>query len=87
MTRIYRGISHEVSTPIRHYSDPVDNNPQIKLFYRGNVFDYIPRPMQIAQKWWPTVTFIYRGVTYERKVQPPKLYQKPRAINWRWDCD
>jgi hypothetical protein len=41
----------------------------------------------ISQKWWPTVTLIYRGVTHERKIQPLKPYQKPRAINWRWNCD
>jgi formylglycine-generating enzyme required for sulfatase activity len=32
----------------------------------------------------PTVTLICRGNTYERKLQPPKPYQKPHAINWRW---
>jgi hypothetical protein len=84
MKRTYRGISYEVSAPVRHSSDPVDN-PQIKLFYQGNVFDYIPRPVRIAQEWWPTVTLIYRGVSYERKIPPLKPYQKPRAINWRWD--
>jgi hypothetical protein len=86
MTRIYRGISSEASAPIRLYPNSVET-PQIKLFYRGNVFDYIPRPMLIAQKWWPTATFIYRGVTHERKIQPLKTYQKPLAINWRWNCD
>lgn len=32
----------------------------------------------------PTVALIYRGNTYERKLSTPKPYQKPRAINWRW---
>ena len=86
MTRIDRGISNAASAPIQAYADPVDN-PKIKLFYRGIAYDYIPRPMLIAQKWWPTVTLIYRGVTHERKIQPLKPYQKPRAINWRWNCD
>jgi hypothetical protein len=84
MTRTDHGISYKVSAPVQAYSIPVDT-PKIKLFYRGSVFDYIPRPMVIAQEWWPTVTLIYRGVTYERKIRPFKLYQKPRAINWRWN--
>jgi hypothetical protein len=86
MTRIYRDISYEVSAPTQDYLTPVDN-PQIKLFNRGNAYDYIPRPVLIAQKWWPTATLIYRGVTHERKIQPLKPYQKPRAINWRWNFD
>jgi hypothetical protein len=86
MTRIYRDISYEVSAPTQDYFTPVDN-PQIKLFNRGNAYDYIPRPVLIAQKWWPTATLIYRGVTHERKIQPLKPYQKPRAINWRWNFD
>ncbi len=86
MTLTYRGISHEVSAPIQPDSNSVDQ-PKIKLFYRGNTFDYIPRPEVVPKEDWPTVTLMYRGVTYERKIQPPKLYQKPRAINWRWDYD
>jgi hypothetical protein len=86
MTRIYRGISYEASAPTQDYSTPV-NNPKIKLFNRGNGYDYIPRPVPIAQKWWPTAILIYRGVTHERKIQPLKPYQKPRAINWRWNFD
>jgi hypothetical protein len=31
-----------------------------------------------------TVALIYRGHTYERKLQPPQPYRQPRAINWRW---
>jgi hypothetical protein len=86
MTRIYRGISYEASAPTQAYSDPVDT-PKIKLFYRGNAYDYIPRPKLVAQKDWQTVTLFYRGVTYKRKLQPLKPYQKPRAINWRWNFD
>ena len=88
MTRIYSGTSNAASAPIQAYSAPVDNL-KIKLFCRGhvNAYDYIPRPILIAQKWWPTVTLIYRGVTHERKIQPLKPYQKPRALNWRWNCD
>lgn len=60
---------------------------QHKLIYRGNTFDYIPRPVVVSaeeQTDWQTVTLIYRGNTYERKLPPPKPYQKPHAINWRW---
>jgi hypothetical protein len=32
----------------------------------------------------PTATLIYRGNTYESKLQPLKSYQKPQALNWRW---
>ncbi len=88
MTRIYYDISDKVSTPIQAYSHSVDI-PPVKLFcrVRGNVCDYIPRPKKIVQKWWPTVTLIYRGVSYERKITPLKPYQKPRVINWRWNYD
>ena len=62
--------------------------PQIKLRYNGNTFDYIPRPPVVVseedKKDWSTVTLIYRGNVFERKIAPPKPYQKPRAINWRW---
>jgi len=31
-----------------------------------------------------TVILIYRGNAYERQIQSQKPYQKPRAINWRY---
>jgi hypothetical protein len=86
MTLTYRGISDKVSTSIQPDSNSIDQ-PKIKLFYRGNTFDYIPRPEVGPEEDWPTVTLMYRGVTYERKIQPPKPYQKPRAMNWRWNFD
>jgi Domain of unknown function (DUF4278) len=79
----YCGNSYDVPAPSQPSSDAIDK-PKIKLFYRGNTFDYIPRPEVVAEEDWPTVTLMYRGVTYKRKIQPPKLYQKPRAVNWRW---
>jgi Domain of unknown function (DUF4278) len=86
MKLTYRNTSYEVSAPIQPKSNAKDQ-PKIKLFYRSNTFDYNPPPVVTSeedQTDWPTVTLIYRGTTYQRKIQPPKPYQKPRAINWRW---
>jgi hypothetical protein len=83
-----RIASNELSTPVQPSPDSIDQ--PIKLFYRGNTFDYIPRPEMTSEKDeadLPTVTLIYRGNTYVRKLHPPKPYQKPRAINWRWQFD
>jgi hypothetical protein len=60
---------------------------KIRLFYRGNIFDYAPparvEPEESAVDW-PIATLSYRGQSYTRKIKPPQPYQKPRAINWRW---
>jgi Domain of unknown function (DUF4278) len=82
----YRGNSCE-SFPPTQIDSNITNQPKIKLIYRGNTFDYIPRPEIVSEENetdLPTVTLIYRGNTYVRKLHPPKPYQKPRAINWRW---
>lgn len=84
-----RIVSNELSAPVQPSSDSIDQTT-IKLFYRGNTFDYIPRPEIISEEDEadsPTVTLIYRGNTFVRKLHPPKPYQKPRAINWRWQFD
>ncbi len=67
----YRGNSYEVPAPIL-----VDSNsttqPKIKLIYRGNTFDYTPRPVVISEEIktdCSTVTLIYRGKIYERKLR------------------
>jgi Domain of unknown function (DUF4278) len=81
--------TYEASTPIQVDSEVTDR-PKIKLFYRGNTFDYTPRPASVSEELeteGSTVTLIYRGNTYERKLQSPKAYQKPRAINWRWQFE
>jgi hypothetical protein len=81
--------SNERSAPVQPSTDSIDQ-PTIKLFYRGNTFDYIPRPEIVSEEDeadLPTVALIYRGNTYVRKLHPPKPYQKPRAINWRWQFD
>jgi Domain of unknown function (DUF4278) len=86
MTLTYRGISYEVPAPIQLGCDSTDQ-PKIKLIYRGNIYDYTPSPVVVSQEDktdWSTVTLIYRGTTYQRQIQPSKPYQKPRAINWRW---
>lgn len=83
---MYRGNATEISAPLQPSFDSTEQ-PKIKLIYRGNTFDYIPRPVVVSEedkKDWKTVTLIYRGNTFERKIPPPKPYQKPRAINWRW---
>ena len=88
-----RRKAYEVSAPINHGSDFCDSikKPKIKLTYNGNTFDYIPRPPIVVSEDdtadWSTVTLIYRGNVFERKLPPPKPYQKPRAINWRWRFD
>jgi hypothetical protein len=89
MTLTYRGISHEFPAPTQSGSDPTDR-PKFKLIYRGNTYDYTPHPVVVSEEDktdWPTVTLIYRGNTYERKLPPPNPYQKPRAINWRWQFE
>ncbi len=60
---------------------------RFKLIYRGNIFYRDAQPImstKINELDRPTVTLIYRENTYERRLKPPKPYQKPRIINWRW---
>jgi Domain of unknown function (DUF4278) len=85
MKLTYRGNSYEVPDPIQLDSDSSEQ-PKIKLIYRGNTIDYVPHPVvpEEDKTDWPTVTLIYRGNTFQRKIRPPQPYQKPRAINWRW---
>ncbi len=75
----------KLPAPIKPSSDPTEQ-PKIKLIYNGNTFDYNPRPVVSKEDKsnWKTVTLIYRANIFERKLPPPKPYQKPRAINWRW---
>lgn len=86
MKLTFRGNSYDVPAPIQLGPDSTEQ-PKIKLIYRGNVFYYTPRPVVVSEEVEtdePTVTLIYRGNTYERQLHAPKSYQKPRAINWRW---
>jgi hypothetical protein len=84
-----RVTPNEPSASTQPSSDSIDQL-KIKLFYRGNTFDYIPPPVMISEEDetdLPTVTLIYRGNTFVRRLHPPKPYQKPRAINWRWQFE
>ncbi|GFE71061.1 DUF4278 domain-containing protein [Chroococcus sp. FPU101] len=86
MKLTFRGNSYNVPAPIQLGSDSTEQ-PKIKLIYRGNVYYYTPRPVVVSEKVetdQPTVTLIYRGNTYERQLLGSMPYQKPHAINWRW---
>jgi hypothetical protein len=85
----YRNTSFEGSNPIQLDSKATER-PRIKLIYRGIIYNYTPPPVVTSKEDktnWPTATLIYRGTTYNRKIQPSRLYQKPRTINWRWKLD
>jgi hypothetical protein len=61
------------------------DRPKIRL--RGSIFVYSPRTIVTTEDKGiecATVTLIYRGNTYERKLQSSQSYRQPRAINWRW---
>ena len=86
MKLTFRGCSYEAPDPIQCGSDSTDQ-PKIKLIYRA--FTYYINPSAVTaseavETDGPTVTLIYRGNTYERRLQPPQPYQKPSAINWRY---
>jgi hypothetical protein len=58
-----------------------------RLIYRGEIFDYTPPIKKIDRtdrSNWQVVILICKGHLYERKLPPPQPYQKPRALNWRW---
>jgi hypothetical protein len=86
MKLTFRGHAYEVPAPIQLVSASTDQ-PQMKLIDRGQTYDYTSRAAvvsEVVEPGAPTVTLIYRGNVYERHLQPPKAYQKPDAINWRW---
>jgi hypothetical protein len=63
------------------------DRPKVQLIYRGSVFNYTRSPITIDRtdrSNWQIVNLICKGHTYERKLPPPQPYQKPRALNWRW---
>jgi hypothetical protein len=62
----------------------------VKLIYRGEVFygTRIPQVvMEESDQEGETIELIYHGHTYQRKLSPPQPYQKPRALNWRWQTN
>jgi Domain of unknown function (DUF4278) len=84
MRLMYRGNSYEVGVPIPkfpayvQYNSNSANQPKAKLIYRGLTFDYVPPPVKIPEvdsTDWVTVTLIYRGNVYMRKIQPLQPYQ------------
>lgn len=71
MQLTYRGNSYQVPASIQPDFNSMEQS-KIKLIYRGNALDYIMRPVVISEKDktdCPTVTLIYRGNSYERKLQ------------------
>jgi hypothetical protein len=86
MKLTFLGNAYEMPDPISSGSNSIDQ-PRIKLIYRDCTY-YTTRPRVVASEAiksdGATVTLIYRSVTYERKLQIPQPYQKPRAINWRY---
>ncbi len=94
MKLTYRGQTYEAPAPVQLAPAAADQ-PQMKLIYRGHTCDYTPRlavvPEASVKKGeteseirGETVTLTYRGQIYQRNLQIPSPYQKPRAINWRW---
>jgi hypothetical protein len=78
-----------VPTPIQFESKHQDRS-NVKLIYRGEVFYGTRRPevvMEEVDQEGKTIDLIYHGHTYQRKLPPPQPYQKPRALNWRWQTD
>ena len=67
MKLTYRGNSYEVPAPISLDYDFTEQS-KIKLIYRGNTLDYIPRPVvswELDKTDCPTMNLIYRGNNYE----------------------
>jgi hypothetical protein len=59
----------------------------IQLIYRGEIFDYTLPEIEIDhtdRSTWQVVELVYRGHAYDLKLPPQQPYQKPRALNWRW---
>jgi hypothetical protein len=82
----YLSNAYKVPIPTQHGFD-LTEQPKIKLIFRGYIIDHVPSPAVVlkADKTdWPTATLVCRGYIFKRKIQPPQPYQKPRAINWRW---
>lgn len=92
MNLTYRGNAYEVPASVKSNSvtsiaDSLNQSP-LKLIYRGMTYDYRPRPVASPSAGIvgesTEVTLIYRGITYQRKLQSPKPCQSIPSINWRW---
>lgn len=89
MQLTYRGNTYQASTPVQSSSDSKIEEPKFKLIYRGSTYNYNPPPARVPeaiQAEGSTVTLIYRGMTYQRKLAPYNPSQKPMATNWRYSC-
>ncbi|HEY9729825.1 MAG TPA: hypothetical protein V6D50_25530 [Chroococcales cyanobacterium] len=49
MKLTYHGNAYEVPAPIKLSSDST-NQAKIKLIYRGNTYDYTPRPAVVLKR-------------------------------------
>lgn len=86
MKLTYRGHAYKLPTLIQLGSNST-NQPKIKLIYRGHTYYSTPRPVVVSDAVTTdssTVTLMYRGNTYKRKVPFLKSYQQLRATNWRY---
>mgnify|MGYP002777053077 FL=1 len=89
MKLLYRGIPYEVSNNNQSAPSSCDTTPQnkVRLIYRGLTYEYEPQARLSSEALpsdAPTVTLMYRGQAYQRKLFPVQPYQQPRALNWRW---
>lgn len=78
----YRGNPYEVSNQAQLQFESTEQ-PNPKLRYRGKIYDYTPLPVVVSEADkidWQIVTLVYRGNTYERRLGPSQLYQKPHAL-------
>lgn len=80
MKLTYRGHAYEVPAP-----QPVSTSAdQSKLIYRGQIYYVTPRSIAVPEAIEPdraTVTLIYRGNIYKRKLQFLQPHQQLRVIN------
>jgi hypothetical protein len=87
MKLLYRGISYEAPSQQAPLSESTSQQ-KVRLIYRGSSYEYQPQTRQISEL--PdnalTVTLMYRGQTYQRKLALATSYQQPRALNWRWQA-
>lgn len=79
MQLTYRGINYTPSTE-------VEAPKTVQLIYRGVTFNRTLNPVSpIRQSESESpIQLLYRGVTYTCTPSPVLPYQKPRAINWRY---
>ncbi|MEG3438860.1 DUF4278 domain-containing protein [Pannus brasiliensis CCIBt3594] len=81
MQLTYRGVTYTRSTE-------AETPNTVLLVYRGVTYTRTLAPISPVSRAMPatekTVELIYRGVKYTRPASPFIPYEKPRAINWRY---